>query len=31
VRVALIASDGLEASERGAKGFGSTGRSDEEK
>ena len=31
VRVALIASDALEASERGAKGFGSTGRSDEEK
>jgi dUTP pyrophosphatase len=31
VRVALIASDTLEASERGAKGFGSTGRSDEEK
>src|ERR1700690_4440968 len=31
VRVALIASDDLEASERGAKGFGSTGRSDEEK
>ena len=31
VRVALVASDALEASERGAKGFGSTGRSDEEK
>jgi dUTP pyrophosphatase len=30
-RVALIASDTLEDSERGAKGFGSTGRSDEEK
>jgi len=30
-RVAMIASDALEASERGAKGFGSTGRSEEEK
>ena len=30
-RVALVASDALEASERGAKGFGSTGRSEEEK
>lgn len=29
-RVALIASDALEASERGAKGFGSTGRSEKE-
>jgi len=31
VRVALVASDALEASERGAKGFGSTDRSNEEK
>lgn len=30
-RVALIESERLTASERGAKGFGSTGRSDEEK
>ena len=30
-RVALIASDALETSERGANGFGSTGRSDEER
>jgi dUTP pyrophosphatase len=29
-RVALIVSDGLNSSDRGARGFGSTGRSDEE-